>query len=65
QIQLLRNVKTRWDSTFYMINCLHILRFPVDWFLLMPTQKDIAKHKMDNTKWFVLKDYKVILNVSH
>ncbi|KAF9233001.1 hypothetical protein BU15DRAFT_7986, partial [Melanogaster broomeanus] len=65
EIQLLRDIKTRWDSTFYMINHLCTLWPPVDWFLLMLTQKNITKHKMDNTEWFILKDYEVILNVAH
>jgi hypothetical protein len=30
----------------------------------MPTQKDIAKHKMDDMEWLVLRDHEMILDVS-
>ncbi|KAF8547373.1 hypothetical protein OG21DRAFT_1527205 [Imleria badia] len=57
--QLLHNIKTRWDSIFYMINCLHALQLVVDLFLLLLTQKDIMKYQMNDMVWFVLNDYEM------
>lgn len=64
ETQLLRDVRTRWDSTFYMINRLRALQPAVDLFLSLPTQKDLTKYQMDNTEWFVLKEYELVLGVS-
>lgn len=63
ETQLLRDVRTRWDSTYFMVNRLRALRLAVDWFLSMPTQNDIADHKMTDIEWFVLRDYESILDV--
>jgi hypothetical protein len=64
ELQLLRDVKTRWDSIYFMINRLRVLRPAVDLFLSMPTQKDITHYNMNETEWLVLRDYEEILDVS-
>ncbi|KAF9219985.1 hypothetical protein BS17DRAFT_661921, partial [Gyrodon lividus] len=63
EVQLLCNVKTRWDSTYYMINCLHALRQVVSYFLDAPCNTNIADHKMLPLGWEVLQDMEVVLEV--
>ena len=64
EAQLLRDVKTRWDSIFYMLNRLLALRLAIECFLSLPAQKDLAKFKMIDAEWFVLQDYAKILEVN-
>ncbi|KIK19119.1 hypothetical protein PISMIDRAFT_74708, partial [Pisolithus microcarpus 441] len=65
ETQLLCDVRTRWDSTFYMINCLCILHLPIDCFLLLPAQKDITHYRMSDMDWFVLQEYEILLDIPH
>ncbi|KAF8833973.1 hypothetical protein BDN67DRAFT_915916 [Paxillus ammoniavirescens] len=53
-LQLLRDVKTCWDSVYYMICCLCYLRQPIDAFLDQPNNKDLKKYKLSRTQWNVL-----------
>lgn len=64
EAQLLRDVKTRWDSIFYMLNRLLALPLAIECFLSLPAQKDLAKFKMIDAEWFVLQDYAKILEVN-
>ncbi|KAF9230025.1 hypothetical protein BU15DRAFT_9624, partial [Melanogaster broomeanus] len=52
--ELLRDVVTRWDSTFFMINRLRVMRPPVDHFLVV--HSDLSKLKLDDNEWGVMKD---------
>ena len=78
--ELLCDVPTRWDSTYYMINRIRAMRpvssriyiiwivihppsKAIDHFLSLPTQKEIAKHKMSDAQWAVLSDYEKVLSV--
>ena len=49
EFQLLLDIRTQWNSMYFMINHLHALWLVVDWFLSMPAQLDIVGYKM--TKW--------------
>ena len=64
EAQLLRDVKTRWDSIYYMLNRLLALRLAIDCFLSLPAQRDIAKFKMTDSEWLVLEEYARILDVN-
>ncbi|KAI6018097.1 hypothetical protein BKA83DRAFT_4058373 [Pisolithus microcarpus] len=65
-LQLLHDVKTQWDSTFYMLNRIHAVQPAVNLFVALPSQqKDLAKHKLSDAEWSVLWDYETILNVLH
>ncbi|KAF8833832.1 hypothetical protein BDN67DRAFT_858484, partial [Paxillus ammoniavirescens] len=63
KVQLLHDVKTHWDSIYYMINCLHALRQVVSYFLDAPHNTDIGDHKMLPLGWEVLQDMEVVLEV--
>ncbi|KIK12635.1 hypothetical protein PISMIDRAFT_120519, partial [Pisolithus microcarpus 441] len=63
ETQLLHDVRTRWDSTFYMINRLRTLHLPIDCFLSLLGQKDIAHYRMSDMDWFVLREYEILLDV--
>ncbi|KAF8141791.1 hypothetical protein EV363DRAFT_1151456 [Boletus edulis] len=68
--QLLLDVRTCWDSTYAMINCLHGLHQicnmqytckvqlnhyqGIDYYLAAPQNGDIAKHKLSDLEWEVL-----------
>ncbi|KAF8449200.1 hypothetical protein L210DRAFT_3387662 [Boletus edulis BED1] len=52
--QLLLDVRTCWDSTYTMINCLHGLHQGIDYYLAAPQNGDIAKHKLSDLEWEVL-----------
>ncbi|KAF9495317.1 hypothetical protein BDN71DRAFT_1364148, partial [Pleurotus eryngii] len=62
-LQLLCNVKTQWDSVFYMIRRLHELRQAIDYFLLMQANKDLADYKLNDAEWTALQDFEIILLV--
>ncbi|KAF9222733.1 hypothetical protein BS17DRAFT_707780 [Gyrodon lividus] len=64
-LQLIRDVKTCWDSVYYMIRRLRLLQQPIDAFLEQPNNKDLKKHKLSTMEWKVLKDIEVILEVPH
>ena len=64
EVQLLRDVRTRWDSIFYMLNCLLALRLAIECFLSLPAQKDLADFKMMDMEWFVLQEFENILDVN-
>ena len=64
EVQLLRDVKTRWDSIFYMLNRLLALHLAIECFLSLLAQKDLANFKMTDMEWFVLQEFEVILDVN-
>ena len=64
EAQLLQDIKTQWDSIFYMLNCLLALRLAIDCFLSLPAQKDLANFKMVNVEWLILQEYAKILEVN-
>ena len=64
EVQLLRDVRTRWDSIFYMLNQLLALRLAIECFLSLPAQKDLVGFKMTDMEWFVLQEFENILDVN-
>ncbi|KIK22934.1 hypothetical protein PISMIDRAFT_55772, partial [Pisolithus microcarpus 441] len=64
-LQLLCNMKTHWDSIYYMICHLHYLHQPIDLFLDKPNNKDMKKYKLLPMQWNVLPDFKLILEILH
>jgi hypothetical protein len=64
-LQLLRDVKTRWDSIYYMINRLRILRSAIDSFLSSPVNKDLQTLRLTDVEWNTLQDIEAILAVPH
>lgn len=63
-LQLLRDVKTRWDSVYYMIKRLRLMRPAIDHFLASPVNKDLVSHRLSDVEWGVLQDFEAILAVS-
>ncbi|KAJ8579537.1 hypothetical protein M405DRAFT_712174, partial [Rhizopogon salebrosus TDB-379] len=53
QLQLLRDVRTRWDSVYYMLRRLRELRPVVDIFLGHPPNEELAMHKLTSMEWSV------------
>jgi len=64
-LQLLRDVKTRWDSIYYMINRLRIMRPAIDSFLASPVNKDLQTLRLTDVEWNTLQDIEAILAVPH
>ncbi|KIM52692.1 hypothetical protein SCLCIDRAFT_32445 [Scleroderma citrinum Foug A] len=64
-LKLLHDMKSHWDSIYYMINCLRTLRQALDCFFQAPAHKDIADRKLNEVDWQILKDLEVILEVPH
>ncbi|KIM54018.1 hypothetical protein SCLCIDRAFT_31420 [Scleroderma citrinum Foug A] len=64
-LELLHDVKTRWDSIYYMINRLRILRQALDVFFQAPTNKDITDRQLGEMDWQVIKDMEIVLEVPH
>ncbi|KIK31365.1 hypothetical protein PISMIDRAFT_5833 [Pisolithus microcarpus 441] len=63
-LQLLHDVKTRWDSTFLMVNRLCALQPTADLFVTLPLQqKELEKVKISDAEWSVLQDYENILKM--
>ncbi|KIK15654.1 hypothetical protein PISMIDRAFT_114744 [Pisolithus microcarpus 441] len=79
-VQLLHDVVTRWDSTYYMINCLRALDQVcdhhysvliskallqvIDLWVRMPWNTNLVPEKLEQMHWEVLQDLEFALQVS-
>ncbi|KAI6024540.1 hypothetical protein EDC04DRAFT_2606341 [Pisolithus marmoratus] len=63
-VQLLHDVGTRWDSTYYMINHLHTLCQAVDLWVREPQNVNLVLEKLEMMHWEVLQDLKFALHMS-
>ncbi|KAF7328561.1 HAT family dimerization domain-containing protein [Mycena venus] len=64
-LQLLRDVDTRWSSTLIMIDRAILLREAIDKFLSDTEFQDLKKYKLNNKEWEALEAFKRILAVPH
>ncbi|KAJ6556030.1 ribonuclease H-like domain-containing protein, partial [Mycena capillaripes] len=62
-LQLLRDVDTRWSSTLIMIDRAILLREAIDKFLSDPQFRDLHKYKLGDKEWEALEAFKRILAV--
>ncbi|KAI0056449.1 hypothetical protein BV25DRAFT_1814002, partial [Artomyces pyxidatus] len=53
-LQLLRDVDTRWSSTYFMLRRIRLLRRPLDVFLSHPDQASIKHLRPSDTEWRVI-----------
>ncbi|KAF9222904.1 hypothetical protein BS17DRAFT_818233 [Gyrodon lividus] len=53
-VQLLRDVRTHWDSTYYMINRMRALWQAIDFFFDAPHKINISDSKLAPLDWEVL-----------
>ncbi|KAH7904066.1 hypothetical protein BJ138DRAFT_984604, partial [Hygrophoropsis aurantiaca] len=65
ELELLRDVETRWDSIYFMINRLRALRQAVEYFLSLPNQEGLSRYKLSPVEWKVLEDFERILQIPH
>ncbi|KIJ08651.1 hypothetical protein PAXINDRAFT_45474, partial [Paxillus involutus ATCC 200175] len=64
ELELLRDVKRRWDSTYAMINHLCALCLAVNYFLELPNQKELKEYVLSCRQWLVLEDFEHILQAA-
>ncbi|KAJ6586163.1 ribonuclease H-like domain-containing protein, partial [Mycena capillaripes] len=64
-LQLLRDVDTRWSSTLIMIDRAILLREAIDKFLSDTQFQDLKKYKLSDKEWEALEAFKRILAVPH
>ncbi|KAK7030041.1 hypothetical protein R3P38DRAFT_2775478 [Favolaschia claudopus] len=64
-LQLLRDVDTRWSSTLLMIDRAILLRLAIDKFLDDAQFPDLVKYKLSDTEWEALDIFRRILAVPH
>ncbi|KAF7347428.1 HAT family dimerization domain-containing protein [Mycena venus] len=64
-LQLLRDVDTRWSSTLIMIDRAILLREVIDKFLSNTEFQDLKKYKLNDKEWEALEAFKRILAVPH
>ncbi|KIL54933.1 hypothetical protein M378DRAFT_182369 [Amanita muscaria Koide BX008] len=64
-LQLLRDVRTRWDSVYFMIQRFLQLRQAIEHFLTNPLNKDIAHLRMTDAEWNQLEDFGAVLMIPH
>ncbi|KIK12109.1 hypothetical protein PISMIDRAFT_121442, partial [Pisolithus microcarpus 441] len=62
-VQLLHDITTRWDSTYYMINRLRALDQAIDLWLRMPRNINLVPEKLELMHWEVLQDLEFALQV--
>ncbi|KAK6969568.1 hypothetical protein R3P38DRAFT_2814139 [Favolaschia claudopus] len=62
-LQLLRDVDTRWSSTLIMIDRAVLLQEAIDKFLT--ETQDLKKYKLSKPEWDALKSFQRILSVPH
>ncbi|KAJ6586187.1 hypothetical protein B0H17DRAFT_866813, partial [Mycena rosella] len=59
------DVKTRWDSVFYMLRRLRYLQEPVTRFFAMNRDAQAFKHPLENRHWNRLEILELILQQPH
>ncbi|KAJ7021762.1 hypothetical protein B0H16DRAFT_1330400, partial [Mycena metata] len=64
-LQLLRDVDTRWSSTLIMIDRAILLREAIDKFLTNDQFRDLHKYRLGEDEWDALEAFKRILSVPH
>ncbi|THV04126.1 hypothetical protein K435DRAFT_211933 [Dendrothele bispora CBS 962.96] len=64
-LQLLRDVVTRWSSTFLMIERATLLRNAIDHFLSSNKFPELRHLCLENSDWDLINMYKKILEVPH
>ncbi|KIK13051.1 hypothetical protein PISMIDRAFT_18265 [Pisolithus microcarpus 441] len=64
-VELLRDVRTRWDSVYFMINRLWILDQALDCYFQLPANRELQDYKMNDMDWQVLQDVEVVLEILH
>ncbi|KAK7064999.1 hypothetical protein R3P38DRAFT_2757574 [Favolaschia claudopus] len=64
-LQLLRDVDTRWSSTLLMIDRAILLRLAIDKFLDDAQFPDLVKYKLSDAEWEALDIFRRILAVPH
>ncbi|KAJ7137400.1 ribonuclease H-like domain-containing protein, partial [Mycena crocata] len=64
-LELLRDVATRWSSTVLMIDRGIVLQPAIDKFLSSTQFDDLKKYKLGDHEWAALKAFKKILDVPH
>ncbi|KAF7326525.1 HAT family dimerization domain-containing protein [Mycena venus] len=64
-LQLLRDVDTRWSSTLIMIDRAILLHEAIDKFLTNDQFRDLHKYKLGDDEWDALEAFKRILSVPH
>ncbi|KAF9239469.1 ribonuclease H-like domain-containing protein [Melanogaster broomeanus] len=65
ELELLRDIASRWDSTYAMLNRLRALRLAVNYFLTLPNQKDLEEYILSRPERLVLEDFERILEVPY
>ncbi|KIK07883.1 hypothetical protein K443DRAFT_35466, partial [Laccaria amethystina LaAM-08-1] len=65
QAQLVRDMKVRWDSLYFMINRFRKLRPAVEYFLSLPVNRELAKLRLTDMEWAVLQDFEIVLGIPH
>ncbi|KAJ7702895.1 hypothetical protein B0H16DRAFT_1347354 [Mycena metata] len=64
-VGLLKDVETRWSTTFLMIDRVLEQYLAIDKFLNAPGQEEIAHHSFDETTLQVLQDIRRFLEIFH
>ncbi|KAG9310337.1 hypothetical protein JVU11DRAFT_9467 [Chiua virens] len=61
--ELLHNMKSRWDSIYFMINQLCAVHLAINSFLSLPCgpNDELSQHKLTPMEWEVLQDLEVVL----
>ncbi|KAH9013041.1 hypothetical protein EDB84DRAFT_1253278, partial [Lactarius hengduanensis] len=63
-LQLLRDVRTRWDLVYCMLNWLREMRPAIDYFLDLPNG-DLRKYIISPQEWQAMQDLELILSMPH
>ncbi|KIK28681.1 hypothetical protein PISMIDRAFT_51629, partial [Pisolithus microcarpus 441] len=59
------DVRTCWDSVYFMINRLWILDQALDCYFQLPANRELQDYKMNDMDWQVLQDVEVVLEIPH
>ncbi|KAJ7130434.1 hypothetical protein C8R44DRAFT_549780, partial [Mycena epipterygia] len=65
EVTVLLDVKTRWDSVFYMLRRLRYLRQPVTRFFAMNRDAQAFRHPLENRNWDRLEILELVLQQPH
>ncbi|EKM48404.1 uncharacterized protein PHACADRAFT_52497, partial [Phanerochaete carnosa HHB-10118-sp] len=63
-LQLLKDIETRWSSTYLMIDWAILLREAIEQFLYGSEFAELRKYSMNNEEWKALEVFHEILQVS-
>ncbi|KAL4062692.1 hypothetical protein J3A83DRAFT_4109251 [Scleroderma citrinum] len=64
-LELLHDIKSHWDSIYYMINQLRTFKQALNVFFQAPINKDITDRWLHEMDWQIIEHMEIVLEIPH